>query len=84
MSGFIQGVNSNSNLICKRYSTNQILIGGYGQISSGASLSLTLYLQIQVLTVGSTYYPYANIIVYNSDASVIINANTVTYTLTIA
>jgi hypothetical protein len=82
-SGFIQGISTNSNLVCKRYSPNQILIAGYSTLSSSASLSISLYLQLANLnTNGSVYYyPTVNIVVFSSAGNVIINADTNSYSL---
>jgi hypothetical protein len=79
--GFVQGVNTNSNFVCKRYSANQIKISGYSLISAGAALSLSLYLQIANNARNTTYTPYANIIVYSSAQKVIIDADTASYSL---
>lgn len=45
--GFIQGTQANSNLVCKRYSSNQIFIAGYAALSPSASLSISVYMAIQ-------------------------------------
>jgi hypothetical protein len=74
-SGFLQGVNANSNLVCKRYSSNQILVAGYATLSSSASLSLTLYMQITDLPI-TNYTQSVNIVAYSSTGTTIINADT--------
>lgn len=82
MSGFVPGTTlSTSNLICRKQSTDEVLIAGYNTISAGTSLSIKLYLQVAVGTTGGTYYPRAKIIVYNSNGAKIIDGYTDTYTL---
>ena len=46
-SGFLPGSDPNSNLVCKRYSSNQIPISGYATLAVGATLSITVYASIQ-------------------------------------
>jgi hypothetical protein len=45
-SGFLKGTASNSNLVCKHYSSNQILVAGYATLAPSAALSITLYMKI--------------------------------------
>ncbi len=59
------------------------MIAGYSSISAGASLSITLYLQVAYNSL-STRYPNARIIVYSADNNRIIDAQTNSYTLTIS
>lgn len=74
-SGFIAGVDSNSNVVCKRYSTSQIIISGYGTLAASASLSIKLYMQFNNIALTS-YSVSVGIVVYSSTDSIIINANT--------
>lgn len=74
-SGFIAGVDTNSNIVCKRYSSTQIIVSGFGTLATSASLSISLYLQLNFITPAS-YSHSVNIIVYSSAANTIINANT--------
>jgi hypothetical protein len=84
MSGFVQGNTlSTSNLICRKNAAQDILIAGYSTISSGTSLSITLYLQIIASTL-TTYNPRARIIVYNSNVAKIIDGYTNTYSLAVS
>ena len=47
ISGFLPGSTlDTSNLLCRKNGNDEILIAGYGSISSGSALSVTLYLQI--------------------------------------
>lgn len=45
-SGFLAGTGANSNLVCKRYSSNQVLIAGYATLAPSAALSFTIYMAI--------------------------------------
>jgi hypothetical protein len=81
-SGFLQGTNANSNLVCKRFSSTQIKISGYATLASSASLSITLYLQIADIPIDTLSHS-VNIIVYSSQNNIIINANTNTLTFTL-
>jgi len=83
-SGFVQGTASSSNLICKRYASNMILIDGYSSLSSGATLSIQLYMQLADLTPGNTYNSAVNIVVYSSDNRIIINADTAPCTIAVS
>jgi hypothetical protein len=84
MSGFVQGTTlATSNLICRKNAVQDILIAGYSTISSGTSLSITLYLQIIASTL-TTYNPRARIIVYNSNGAKIIDGYTSTYSLVVS
>lgn len=84
MSGFVPGSTlSTSNLICRKNSAQDVYIAGYNTISAGTSLSIKLYLSVNVGVVGGTYNPRARIIVYSSNGAKIIDAYTVTYTLTV-
>ena len=83
MTNFYQGAsNVNSNLVCKRYSTTQIIIQGYALISAGTTLKFQIYLKAATNSFG-TWYPQANILVYSQDDKLIISAwtNTMTYTI---
>jgi hypothetical protein len=84
-SGFLQGTGANSNLVCKRYASNKIIISGYATLSSSASLSMSLYMEITDLSITPTsiYSQSVNIVVYSSTATTIINANTVSLSLTL-
>jgi hypothetical protein len=87
-SGFLQGTAANSNLLCKRYSSNQIIIQGYATLSPNASLSMSLYLQIGDLNTSpnasaNVYTQSVNIVAYSSTDAIIINANTNTLTITL-
>lgn len=82
-SGFIQGTLTGSNIVCKGYSSNQIIISGYATLATSASLSIKLYLAIDNIGIGN-YSDYVNIIAYSSANNVIINANTASYSYTIA
>ena len=83
--GFLQGTLANSNLVCKRYSTNQIIVSGYATLSPSASLSISLYMKISDISITPTnvYSTTVNIVVYTSPSVQIINANTVSLTLTL-
>ena len=84
MSGFVQGTTLlTSNLICRKNDVQDILIAGYNQISAGTTLSITLYLQVQVSSL-TTYNPRARIIVYSSSNAKIIDAYTSTYSLSVS
>ena len=84
MSGFLPGSTlETSNLICRKESNTEIFISGYSSISAGASLSITLYLQVAYNSI-TTRYPNARIIVYSADNNKIIDAQTNSYTLTIS
>jgi hypothetical protein len=88
-SGFLQGTAANSILLCKRYSSNQIIIEGYTTLSSSATLSMSLYLQIGDLNTSpnasaNVYTQSVNIMAYSSTNAIIINANTNTLTVTLA
>lgn len=74
-SGFIAGVDSNSNIICKRYSSTQIIISGYGTLATSASLSISLYMQFNFIT-PTSYSHNVNIIAYSSAGNIIIDADT--------
>ena len=83
MGGFVQGTTlTTSNLICRKEGPQDILIAGYSQIAAGTTLSVTLYLQVQVSSL-TTYNPRARIIVYSSSANKIIDAYTDTFTLSV-
>lgn len=82
-SGFLQGTSSNSNLVCKRYNTNQIIISGYALLSASASLSITLYMQIANIPI-TNYTETVQITVYSSVGNTIISANTDPYVFTLA
>lgn len=81
-SGFIAGVDTNSNIVCKRYSSTQIIVSGFGTLATSASLSISLYLQLNFITPAS-YSHSVNIIVYSSAANTIINANTASLGFTV-
>jgi hypothetical protein len=84
-SGFIAGVNADSNLVCKRYSSNQILVSGYATLAVGATLSVTVYASIQnSLTVGSSVTADTTITVVSSQGSNIISAGTNNLGMTLA
>lgn len=84
-SGFIQGVNDNSNLVCKRYSSNQILVAGYSTLAASASLSITVYMALQNgLTIDGTYTTDATIKVVSSEGHNIIQDHTNSITLAMA
>ena len=80
-SGFVQGSQTNSNLICKRSGTNSILITGYGSITTSTALSVRLYLQIASNTIG-TYSSSVTIDVLSAATNTIITANTASLTIT--
>jgi hypothetical protein len=82
-SGFTQGVNTNSNLVCKRFSSNQILISGYAAVASSTLLSISVYMQISdALTAnGTTYGAYATVTVVSSAGNNIISQNTASYNI---
>lgn len=81
-SGFTQGSQTNSNLICKRYGTNTILVAGYAAlVNTISSLEIKLYMQIAANNIGA-YSSSVNIVVYSSTASTIINANTASLSYT--
>ena len=83
MSGFLPGTTlDTSNLICRQSGSNEIEIAGYSSISTGTSLSITLYLQVAYNSL-ATRYPNARIIVYSADNNKIIDAQTNSYTLSI-
>ncbi|CAM5999584.1 unnamed protein product [Sphagnum balticum] len=75
-SGFQPGVNTNSNFVCKRYSTTSIMISGYAQITAGTSLSVTLYLMITQNAPGLSYLENAGISVTSAAGNPIVNAIT--------
>ena len=88
LGGFLQGTAANSNLLCKRYSSNQIIIKGYATLSASAALSMSLYLQIGDLNTSpnasaNVYTQSVNIIAYSSTDATIINANSNTLTVTL-
>lgn len=78
--GFYPGTLETSNLVCRKNSNTDILITGYSSISAGASLSITLYLQVAYNSI-TTRSPNARIIVYSADDNKIIDAQTNSYTL---
>lgn len=83
MGGFVQGTTlTTSNLICRKNEVRDILIAGYSDIAAGTSLSITLYLQVQVGSL-TTYNPSARIIVYSSSGAKIIDAYTNSFTLSV-
>lgn len=83
MSGFLPGTQiETSNLICRKESSDSILIAGYNEITTGTALSITLYLQVATNSITVTY-PNARIIVYSSNNNKIIDAETNYYTLDI-
>lgn len=81
-SGFIAGVNTNSNIVCKRYSSTQIVVSGYGTLAASASLSIKLYMQFNNIA-PNPYSLAVNIIAYSSTDKIIINANTIDVGFTI-
>jgi len=84
-SGFIAGVNADSNLVCKRYSSNQILISGYATLGVGATLTITVYAAIQnSLTAGSSYSASTTVTVISAENNNIISANTNTASLSLS
>lgn len=81
-SGFIPGVNANSNLVCKRYSNNQILVSGYATLAVGATLSITVYAAIQNgLAANNSYSASTTVTVISENDNNIISANTNTVAL---
>jgi len=90
-SGFIQGVNSGSNLVCKRYSSSQVIISGYAALGSSAQLVISVYMYISdTLSINSTlgsnnnFNTYATVAVYSSAGNQIVSANTNSYTLVLS
>ena len=76
MSGFIQGSTlATSNLLCRRESSNSILITGYGQIAAGTALSFTLYLQITYNSLNSQNV-YGHLTAYDESGAQILSSNT--------
>jgi hypothetical protein len=76
-SGFQPGTAANSNLVCKRYSSNQILITGYANLAASATLSITVYAAIlNGLTPNTNYNADTTITVISSTDSNIIAAST--------
>lgn len=80
-SGFTQGSQANSNLICKRSGTNTITISGYASLGVNAALQIRLYLQIAPNSLGAQSSS-VNIVVSSSTGNTIINANTAALTFT--
>lgn len=70
-SGFIQGTQANSNLVCKRYSNNQIIIAGYATLAPNAALSVSVYLAI----LDSMYVDPATGTTYTTDTTIIVYSN---------
>ena len=90
-SGFTQGVNTNSNLVCKRYSSNQIIISGYAALAASALLRISAYMYISdSLSINSTsgsnnnFATYATVSVYSSASNLIVSANTLSYSLVLS
>ena len=75
MSGFADGAQPTSNLICRRQSSTSVYIGGYSQIAASTTLSITLYLQVTQNSL-ATVNPTATIAVISSSGSTIISAPT--------
>ena len=70
------GSDPNSNLVCKRYSNNQILISGYASLATSATLSITVHAYIQNgLTNGTNYTADTTITVISSGDNNIISDN---------
>lgn len=82
-SGFIAGVDSNSNIVCKRYSSTQIIVSGFGTLATSTSLSISLYMQFNFIT-PTSYSHTVNIIAYSSAGSIIIDADTSSLVFTIS
>ena len=90
-SGFIQGVNINSTLTCKRYASNQIIINGYAALAASAQLQIQVYMSISDslginATTGSNnnFNTYATVDVFSSANNPIVSANTASYTLALS
>ena len=83
MTGFVAGSLDTSNLICRRNSATAIFIGGYAQISTSTTLTITLRLQIVYNSI-SNRSPNANIAVYSENAEKIIEGSVSSFSLTMA
>ena len=85
--GFTQGVNTNSNLVCKRYSSNQILISGYAAIATSTTMGIQVYMQlVNSLSINSTgfnntFSTYATVTASSAAGNTIISADTVSLSL---
>ena len=84
-SGFLPGADPNSNLICKRYSSNQIIISGYATLAVNASLSITVWASLQNgLANGTNYTADTTVRVISSGDNNIVSANTDQVSLTMS
>jgi hypothetical protein len=75
MSGFVQGIKSSSNLVCKRFSSTQIKIEGYSDITANTALSFDIYLKSATNSITS-WSPSTSIYVYSQDDKLIVHSNT--------
>ncbi len=81
MSGFVQGSDTTSVLVCKRQSSSIIVIAGYEDVSINTVLSFKLYLKMNVNTL-ATFTPTAHVIIKSKSSAIILEADISTTSFT--